>query len=291
MDFLKAVALALFNFWNGNNFSLLALTMLLASFLSSRNLRKISLVNATLKEAQSNKLVKERIVRDIRYFYKNSIFLDKRRRFEELFRVTGSDPRESQKRIWAIENYCKAKYSGHLPKHPTTEQVKRHIQKAQDYEVKLAYSTAQMVWNHPTMDDMINLGLFKVEWSSLVDSNALQNQETVKFVFKGSSWLIDCIYSHKDKTAGITMVRGRTRYVFFNVPITAIMLVAEYNGVQMWNGFGWLFSTDPYHWIRKRFLRKKIGVIKRNHERRITKQTLNYSKFGGKKRNMKKFES
>lgn len=284
MDFLKAIALALLNFWNGNNFSLLAMTMLLASLLSSRNLRKIALVNATIKQAENKQEVKSRLLRDIGYFYKGNIFLDERRRFEELFKITGRDPKYAQKRIWAIENYCKAKYNGTLPKNPTNDQMKKHIQRAQNYEVQIAYSTAQMVWNHPTMNDMIDLSLFKVEWNSLVDTNALQNNETVKFVFKGSSWLIDCIYNHKDKTAGITMVRGRARYYFFSVPITAIMLVAQYNGVQMWNGFGWLFSTNPYHWVRKRFLRKRTGVIKRNHERRITKQTLNYAKFGGKKK-------
>lgn len=279
MEFVNALALTLVNLWMGQGISLTAFVTMVGMFLRNQRLHQIALANAAMRkiEARDRRIFK-RAVQNIGYFYKGREFLEERKGFTELFRITGYDPKRTKQRVWRIEQYCKAKYPMEFAKE-TKDTLKKTLRASTAWEINETWKTAYELWARPTVQNAVDLAEFKFNWICTVDTTAMKNQEEVTFVFKGSSWLIDCIYNHKYQTAGITMVGGKTRYYFFNVPITALMLVVEKNGRQMWDGFGWLFSTNPYHWVRKRFLRKRTGIIKRNHERRITKQALNYWKF------------
>lgn len=278
MEFVNALALTLVNLWMGQGISLTAFVTMVGMFLRNQRLHQIALANAAMRkiEARDRRIFK-RAVQNIGYFYKGREFLEERKGFTELFRITGYDPKRTKQRVWKIEQYCKAKYPMEFAKE-TKDTLKKTLRASTAWEINETWKTAYELWARPTVQNAVDLAEFKFNWICTVDTTAMKNQDEVTFVFKGSSWLIDCIYNHKEKTAGILMVGGKTRYYFFNVPITALMLVVEKNGKQMWDGFGWLFSTNPYHWVRRRGL-KKDGTIRRRYDRMITKKALNYWKF------------
>lgn len=278
MEFIAAVALIIVNLWNGSGMSLTAFTNMIAMFLKNRHLHQLALANAAMRQIEAkNRRIFRKAVRNIGTYYRGRDFTSTNPNFADLFKITGNDVSTARDKFWAIEKYCKSQYPNKFPKETKTT-LKKMLRNATSWEMKETWNTAYKLWAKPTVKDAVDLAEFKANWICTVDTTAMKNQEEVLFIFKGSSWLVDCIYNHKDKTAGITMKQGRTRYYFFSVPITALMLVVEKNGKQMWDGFGWLFSTNPFHWVRRRGF-KIDGGIKKNYEKMLTNRGLNYWKY------------